>query len=526
MNKEAAAGTIEHGVGHSDRLPGPGSLLPANIRWGVYLLLIAIAVGNMTGRLLSVNSVDLVKHETETLKRNLASVRKKLETEGLSGAQLEDRMGAEEARLKSELRLQRPFLSANDRSRWMTIRSLVERGTYEIDEIRTEPTWDSIDIVRHKGRDDMYHFYSSKPPLLATLIAAEYWLIHQFSGATLGDYPYQIGRAMLMTINILPLGIMFVLLARIVERFGTTDWGRIFVMAAATMGTFLSTFAVVLNNHIVAAVCAAVAIYALVRIAGDGERRLRYFALAGFAAALTASDDLPALTLLALVGAMLLLRAPRQTLIAFVPAAVVVATAFFVTNWIAHASLAPPYMHRSKTDPADNWYEYTYTDNGKEIQSYWLNRQGIDQGEPSQLTYAFNVLVGHHGIFSLTPIWLLSVAGMWMWLRSSDRVRRELAAGVALATVTCLVFYIGLRPQDDRNYGGMTSGFRWMFWFAPLWLVTMIPAADRLARSKAGQVFAAVLLSFSVLSASYPTWNPWVQPWLYNWMVWCGWPAF
>ena len=68
---------------------------------------------------------------------------------------------------------------------------------------------------------------------------------------------------MLFTVNILPLMLMYVLLARLVERFGTTDWGRIFVMAAATLGTLLNTFAVVLNNHIVAAVSAAVAMYAL-----------------------------------------------------------------------------------------------------------------------------------------------------------------------------------------------------------------------------------------------------------------------
>ncbi len=30
----------------------------AGLRWGVYLVLIAVAVGNMTGRLLAVNSVD------------------------------------------------------------------------------------------------------------------------------------------------------------------------------------------------------------------------------------------------------------------------------------------------------------------------------------------------------------------------------------------------------------------------------------------------------------------------------------
>jgi hypothetical protein len=72
----------------------------------------------------------------------------------------------------------------------------------------------------------------------------------------------------------------------------------------------------------------------------------------------------------------------------------------------------------------------------------------------------------------------------------------------------------------------MSSAFRWMFWCAPLWLVAMLPAADRLARSKFGIAFAAVLLTLSVFSASYPTWNPWTHPWLYNWMVWCGWPGF
>jgi hypothetical protein len=127
--------------------------------------------------------------------------------------------------------------------------------------------------------------------------------------------------------------------------------------------------------------------------------------------------------------------------------------------------------------------------------------------------------VGHHGIFSLTPVWLLSVCGLWLWLRGADARLRRLALGVALLAVVCLTFYIGLRPRLDRNYGGMTSGFRWMFWQAPLWLMAMIPAADRAARSRWGMAVALVLLVGSVLSASYPTWNPWTQPWIYNWLT-------
>jgi MFS family permease len=408
----------------------------------------------------------------------------------------------------------------------MTIRSLVEHGTYEIDAIVGQPTWDTIDMVQHRGRDGKLHLYSSKPPLLATLLAGEYWLIHRLTGASLRDHPYEIGRFMLFTINILPLILMFVLLGRLVDRFGITDWGRFFVMAVATLGTFLNTFAVVLNNHIVAAVSAAVALYAFVRICYDGERRLGYFIIVGLATAFTAANELPALALLAFIGCLLLWRAPRATLVAFAPAVAVVAAAFFATNWLAHESLRPPYMHRSATDPEDNWYHYTYTAAGRERQSYWLDRQGIDRGEPTKAAYAFHALVGHHGIFSLTPVWLLSVAGMLMWLVWGDRSRRELASLVAALTVICLAFYLGMRPQEDRNYGGMTSGFRWMFWFAPLWIIVMIPAADRLSRSVAGMSLAAILLTFSVLSASYPTWNPWIHPWLYNWLVWCGWQGF
>jgi hypothetical protein len=482
----------------------------ARVRWGVYLVLIAVAVGNMSGRLLAVNSVDKAQLESYRIRERLNDERDRLSAEGLAGDELNERLAATDERLQEALRLQRPFLSANDRSRWMNIRSLVEHGTYEIDEILNEPTWDSIDKVQHVGRDGRPHFYSSKPPLLATLIAGEYWLIHRLTGWTLGDHPYEIGRFMLFTTNVLPLVLMWVLLARLVERFGMTDWGRIFVMGAATLGTFLNTFAVVLNNHIVAAVSVTVALYMLVRILYDGERRWQYFALAGFAASFTAASELPALILLAIVSLMLLWRAPRETLVAFAPAVVIVAAGFFATNWIAHQDLRPPYAHRE-------WYDYEG--------SYWRNRQGVDKGEPSKVVYALHALVGHHGVLSLTPVWLLSIWGAGAWLMSGERSRRELAALVVLVSVVCLVFYLGLRTQVDRNDGGVSSGFRWMFWCAPLWLLVMLPAADKLSRSAAGMALAAVLLTLSVLSASYPTWNPWVHPWIYNWLNWIGWPV-
>ena len=95
--------------------------------------------------------------------------------------------------------------------------------------------------------------------------------------------------------------------------------------------------------------------------------------LAGFFGALMAACELPALALFAAVSLALLCKAPRQTLLAYIPAALVVVVAFFATNWIAHGSLTIPYMHRGT---GDNWYDYTFQRNGKEIESYWRHPAG------------------------------------------------------------------------------------------------------------------------------------------------------
>lgn len=508
-----------------------GSDSGRRLRVGVYALLIALGAGQMAGRLLAVNSVNRQEAETVAINQRIAAAEKQFRAEGLSEDLLRAKLVAARQLIEREERRQRPLLSGNDRSRWLAIRALADHGTFAIEGLLDRHVWNTIDMVQHRGRDGELHLYSSKPPLLIVLLAGEYWLLERVTGWTLEANPYEVSRFILLTVHVLPLMVLVAIVASFAERFGTTDWGRIFVVAAAAMGTMLSAFAVVLNNHVVAAVSAALALYAFVRIVFDGDVRWRWFTLAGAAAAFTAANELPAASLLAVVGAALLVHAPRRCLLAFVPAAAVVAAAFFGTNYWAHDSLRPPYMHRNDSnptddDPEDNWYAYTYTLDGKERKSYWLDPQGIDRGEPTKAAYAFHSLIGHHGVFSLTPVWALSVWGLARWVRRGTPRQRQLALGIAAVSLACLVFYIGLRPQEDRNYGGMTSGLRWVFWLAPLWLVGMIPAADRLAASRRGMAVALTLLVFSVLSASYPTWNPWTQPWIYNWLVWNGWQGF
>ncbi|MCA9224641.1 MAG: hypothetical protein KDA47_03485, partial [Planctomycetales bacterium] len=278
---------------------------PRQLRWTLYLLLMITSAGAIAGRTLAVS----------------------------------DQNGTT------------PFLSANDRSRWAAIRALGDHGSFEIDEIIREVhpvsgrrPWHSIDRVRHRGWDGREHDYSSKPPLLGTLLAGEYWVVKQFTGASVAERPFLIGRIMLMLSNLLPLIVFWWVLAKLVERLGVSDWGRGFTMAVATWGTFLSTFAITINNHLPAAVSVLLATYYGLRIFrlgrwnDDEPTDWRHYAAAGFFAAFAVTNELPALSLFALLGAMLLWKSPMRTIIRYVPAAAVVAAAFWGANYWAHGT--------------------------------------------------------------------------------------------------------------------------------------------------------------------------------------------
>lgn len=484
-------------------LPDSATDSRATLRRGVCLLVIAIAAGGVTGRLLAVNSVDKTGLET------------------FLNDQARQQAGQGAPRLRN---LQRPFLSSNDRSRWCTVRALVEHGTYAIDEIVSQPNWDTIDMVKHDGRGnpapgpDEGHLYSSKPPLLPTLMAGEYWLLHRLTGKTLGSHPHELGRMLLFTWNVLPFVGYLLVLSGIAERYGRTDFGRLFVVAAGALGTLVTAYAVAFTNHWPAACAAVVALDATLRIVIDGDRRFRWFFVAGFAAAFTAACELPALSFALCTVVLVAWKSPRAALVATLPGVVVVAAAALGTNYLAHGTVAPAYAQRHVPG---GWYDYQFRRGDRVLDSYWKSttpKSEIDRGEPSRAAYAFHVLLGHHGIFSLTPVWLLSLAGLALTLVARGggapaTGHRAIAAAILACTIVCLAFYVA-RPLADRNYGGMATGFRWAIWFAPLWLYAMLPAADALAATRAGRFLAAVLLAASVMTASYPTWNPWTQPWL------------
>lgn len=396
--------------------------------------------------------------------------------------------------------------SSNDASRWATVRALVDTGSYAIGYreeypdgthrdfgIVTQGGWGTIDRVMDPATR---RFYSSKPALLPTVLAGEYWLLHHALSLQFERHRLAVTRAILMTVNLIPFAVYLLLLARLVERIGTTDWGRLFVFTAAGFGTFISGYLGSLNNHTVAAMGGLFAVYHCLRIHLDGDRRWWRFVLAGVFAGWTFSNELPAAALA--LGLMLWLArlAPRHTLRFAAPALLVPVAALAWTQYLAIGVPLPTYAQAA-------WYEFAG--------SYWLDPGNIDLADEPKLVYAANLLAGHTGILSLTPVLLLGWIGMVRtttqgagWASAGGATWSVAALTLALTLIT-FVFYV-LRTD---TYGGQTVGPRWFFWLVPLWLLTMLPEADRWAPSRWRRLTAGLLLAISIATASFALANPW-----------------
>jgi hypothetical protein len=490
----------------------------------------------------------------------------------------------------------RPFFSANDRSRWLTVRSLGDFGKFEIDSILQAPggrSWDSIDKVRLVGRDGQFHYYSSKPPLLSLLVAGGYVGLKSLTGWEIATETNWVVRSLLVLFNVFPWGVFLWFLARMINAIPVRDWTRYYVLACGCFGTFLLPFTITLNNHLPAAVCVMIALYCVAELTRRPSAGMRFYLAAGLFSTLAATFELPALIFLACVGLICLLRSLKQTCVGFLPASLLVLALFLATNWLAFGQWKPAYFQRQDgrvvatiggdfdqlldqgelpgefraASPATltrplvqagewpgtpphyrrwvvrdelsvsqlailrdttqiegnyqirewgNWYDYPG--------SYWLTsndakKSKVDLGVAQAELYAFHLLIGHHGIFSLTPIWLFSYAGMLALLGGVKFAGRYSMRWLGWTSLTISLIVIGFyltRPEMDRNYGGYCCTARWLLWLTPIWLVTMAPIVDWLAGSRWGKGLCFLLLGFSITSAALSANNPWVLPWLYN----------
>jgi len=543
-----------------------------------------------------------------------------------------------------------PFLSANDRSRWSAIAALTQEGRWEIDSIveildskGKSKLWNTIDMVRHRGADGMEHSYSSKPPLLTLMLAAVtkpvMMVTHALRGKTLTEDPFLVCRIVLILVNLIPLAIWWCWLHRWLEIHVPRPWTRMIVLSLAIWGTFLTTFAVTLNNHLHGAMFFSITLALGWQILRASQAHTtapwNTWLSLGIAAALCVACELPALAWAAAIGAIAFWADPKRMLVGFGLGSAAIAAAFLLTNHWAHNDWRPPYSHRGlgakigqvdldltslqsaidrkedlakiqqlpeqqewieqvrqqiadsgssitpqarviqarlggvfqvidestshrvalaqtkpptpNSSPKGTWNIYEWDDWYDYPKSYWLPgvKKGVDLGEADRWNYIVQFTIGHHGVLSLTPIWIWSILGGVIWLsrgsksletvapyRSESVANAELpglrgwvlsergiAAALISVTLACLVFYAS-RDIEDRNYGGVSSGFRWLFWIIPGWIWLAIPALDRSASKPFLRGLVYLALCLGILAAVIPWSNPWSQPWPYRTLIW------
>jgi hypothetical protein len=497
------------------------------------------------------------------------------------------------------------LMTANDISRWCTVWSLLERGSYIIDEcpwhtdtqdkVFTSSRWSG-------GLEGDRHYYSSKPALYSTLIAGMLYPARRLSGVPLHevvlqeraeretqkpdpDNPAKFTRVlekpkepvkwhayvfyfkpMLIVWNVVPFAVFLILFARVLDRYAVNDWSWFFGLLAASFGTYLLPFTQTLNNHTVAAFSAFFALYQFLRIWDEGELSGWRFACAGFFAGFAAANELPALALPALLVLLLLPRHFGRTALFFIPAAVLPVAGLAGAQYVEFGEFKLPYESFGSED-------YLYEG------SLWKTPLELDffnqQPEPYGV-YLFHMTFGHHGIFSLTPIFLFSVWGalrllagggrflkvwcvltlaaiaglvgyyfydpavwasggamnqyLWVFwsipalvallalvsaltvLRRGGEPMAAVAWITAVLTVLLLAFYTW--TPKARNYGGSTQGLRWLFWLIPFWLLLLHKGVE--AGQSRGMVrrLALLALAISAVSVGYAMRNPWSHPWI------------
>jgi hypothetical protein len=445
------------------------------------------------------------------------------------------------------------MMAANDISRWCTVWSLLERGTYVIDECPwLADTQDKVERPRGgEPLDAPKHFYSSKPALLATLVAGVLYPARALSGVPLDrvvlqereerwvqkpdeanpgklkgvlDRPSVPAKwpayvfyfdAALVLLNIVPFGIFLALYARVLDRYAGNDWAWLFSLIAAAFGTYLLPFNQTLNNHTVAAFSAFFALYLFLRIWEDEQCSSWRFAGVGLFSAFTAVNEIPALAFAVLVTLFLLWRFPAKTLCYLIPAAMVPFAASLAAQYAALGELKLVY---TEFGTESYLWEGSLWKTPLELDALnlpWFDaneaaRRGL-AAEPYAL-YLFHMTLGHHGFWSLTPIFFFSLVGLGS-LIGRGRQRMSAAAWMTgVLTVILLAFYTW-NPKA-RNYGGSTQGLRWLFWLIPFWLIMLPRGVDSGQDRRWVRYLALLALGVSVASVGYAMRNPWSHPWI------------
>ncbi len=343
-------------------------------------------------------------------------------------------------------------------SRYMTIESIVERGTQSVGKSPLLKISGSPDLVRFHGR-----FYSDKPPVLPAIGAIIYAPLSHVGGVRMSGSVESIAlvnRVLVSTIVGLASALAVAAFRAMLQLVDVSRWGADLLAVCSGVGTLLFTYGVTFNNHSVAAglLMAAVALGLLVsdETANQGDptppaRRLRWRAASiGLLSSLAATIDLPAGALwCATLGGCLLVWNRRQ-IVPFVIGAAVPVLFHTALQWPITGSPLPVEFY-------PQGFEYPG--------SYWSTAEGTFREQGSRIWFLIELLVGPQGWLTVTPLLWLAPLGLVVGWREGGRMRAFAAMTIITSAVLVAYYAFGVRRTD---FSGLSYGTRHLLAITPI----------------------------------------------------------
>ncbi len=334
-----------------------------------------------------------------------------------------------------------PFTPLEE-SRLATIESLANGNGFVINDSLFVGTVDKVLIDGN--------FISTKPPVLSTLGALlvkieQFFLPWSFTAAFISFglvnvYYY----SLLIIFVILPFGLAVYLAERLL-----LQWDIKYRYFLLSIFTFFSLWFVYLwrfTNHVITASFLFIGIYFYL-IKNKPTPRLIF--LSGLFLSAAVVFELSVIVWY-LVLLFLWWWRERSRVVWYIVGSIPFFALHLFLSFISSGSLWPVYLRTSL-------YQYPG--------SYWLRPQGIDNLHQPKLLYLFNLLLGTHGLFFYTPVYLFSLIGLGRALRDK---KFKISAILTIVGLLVFVLFYWLKTS---NYGGVAYGLRWFIVLIPiLWL--------------------------------------------------------
>jgi hypothetical protein len=373
--------------------------------------------------------------------------------------------------------------SWNEMSRVAAIESFVERGTWAIDQ---SPWMAKIgDRAFIRGR-----FYSDKMPLLNLLGAGVYAVMHWGWGATLAPTCGQSGvPCAYYGLTLILIGLPGVALVWLFFRFllkqQVTVWTAAAATAALAFGSMVWPYSLVINHHLPS----ATALFASFYLLKIHPNPLGWF-FAGLFAALAVSFDFVSVIMCAGLLA-LAVGSGRHCAMYFGSGALVPLLITGVLDYQITGTLLPPYLVRG-----------AYVFPG----SRFADTPGGVSPPANLPQYAFNMLLGNHGLYAFAPILFFGLAGTVMVAVNKTHPLRREAICIASSYLAATVYLV----TQTANLGGAAYGVRFYLHAVPL--IMVFAAFGPLASARWQRLVAvtfAVLLIVSAASSYQGARHPW-----------------